>query len=217
MPARRRRVSGTSWHVLLSVCLFGAGGQAPLTVGPPRALTSVVGRGDAPGLPRISRAAKHGRGPASTCFAARSVRIEEAHAMTRRRTEQAIAVMSSLTAVNAAGGAWYGLSGAPNVPAEWLAGSLFRSYRTPSLILGVAVGGSTTASAVAAWRGSDAAGRAAVGAGGVLVAWIAAQVAIIGLRSPLQPAMGAVGASLIGLGWRLRVLRDPRRQPRRRR
>src|SRR3954468_10010076 len=58
-------------------------------------------------------------------------------------------------------------------------GLALRSYRTPSLILGVAVGGSTTASAVAAWRGSDAAGRAAVGAGGVLVAWIAAQVAII--------------------------------------
>jgi hypothetical protein len=62
--------------------------------------------------------------------------------MTRRSAEQAIAVLSSLTAVNDAGGAWYGLSGAPNVPPEWLEGSVFRSYRAPSVILGVMVGGS---------------------------------------------------------------------------
>jgi hypothetical protein len=49
--------------------------------------------------------------------------------MTRRRTEQAIAVLRSVTAVNAAGGAWYGLSGAPNVPAEWLEGSMFGCRR----------------------------------------------------------------------------------------
>ena len=129
--------------------------------------------------------------------------------MTRRRTERAIAVLSSVTAVNAAGGAWYGLNGAPNVPAEWLRGSMFRTYRVPSLILGVAVGGSTTAAAVTAWRGSDAAAPAAIGAGSILAAWIAAQVAIIGLRSPLQPAMAGVGLSLIALGRRLRALPDP--------
>ena len=83
---------------------------------------------------------------------------------------------------------------------------MFHSYRIPSLILGIAVGGSTTAAAVAAWRGSDAAAPAAIGAGGILVAWIAAQVAIIGRRSWLQPAMAGVGGSLIGLGWRLRSL-----------
>jgi len=126
--------------------------------------------------------------------------------MTRRRTEHAIVVLGAVTAINAAGGAWYGLSSAANMPAEWLEGSMFHSYRIPSLILGIAVGGSTTAAAVAAWRGSDAAAPAAIGAGGILVAWIAAQVAIIGRRSWLQPAMAGVGGSLIGLGWRLRSL-----------
>jgi hypothetical protein len=154
--------------------------------------------------------------PAIACFAALSVRIEEVEPMTRRRAEQAIAVLSALTAVNAAAGAWYGLSGAPNVPAGWLEGSPFRTYRVPSLILGVAVGGSTTASALAAWREDEAAAPAAIAAGGVLVVWIAAQVAVIGPRNPLQPAMAAVGVSLIGLGWRLRALTDPRHPTRRR-
>jgi hypothetical protein len=130
--------------------------------------------------------------------------------MSRRRTERAIAALGTVTAVNAAGGAWYGLSGARNVPPEWLEGSIFRSYRVPSLILGIAVGGSTAAAAVTAWRGSDAAAPAAIGAGAILVTWIAAQVAIIGPRSPLQPAMAGVGVALIGLGSRLRSLHSPR-------
>lgn len=87
-----------------------------------------------------------------------------------------------------------------------LRGSVFSSYRAPSLFLGIAVGGSATTAAVMAWRGSGAAGPAATGAGGILVAWIAAQVAIIGLRSPLQPAMEVAGLVLITLGRRLRSL-----------
>jgi hypothetical protein len=83
--------------------------------------------------------------------------------------------------------------------------------RVPSLILGVSVGGSAAASAVAAWRGTDAAAPSAIAAGELLVAWIAAQVAIIGPRSPLQLAMAGVGFSLMGLGCRLAVVRDPRR------
>jgi hypothetical protein len=128
----------------------------------------------------------------------------EAPPMTRRHTEQAIAVLGAVTALNAAGEAWYGLGGAPGVPVEWLRGSMFRSYRAPSLVLGVAVGGSTAAAAVTAWRGSARAPVAAIGAGAVLAGWIGAQVAIIGLRSPLQPAMAGVAVSLVGLGRCLR-------------
>lgn len=124
--------------------------------------------------------------------------------MTRRQTERTIVFLATLTAGNAAGGSLYGLSGAPKVPREWLEGSPFRDYRLPSLILGVAVGGSSATAAVPAWRGSEHAGPASVAAGVILSGWIAAQVAIIGPRSFLQPLMGAVGLALIGLGARLR-------------
>jgi hypothetical protein len=123
--------------------------------------------------------------------------------MNRRQTEKMIAAISGLTAINAIGGAIYGLNGAPNVPREWLEGSPFPDYRIPSLTLGVAVGGSSAVSAAAAWRGSDHAGPAAVCSGGVLTAWIIAQVMVIGPRSFLQPLMGGAGLATIGLGARL--------------
>lgn len=134
---------------------------------------------------------------------ARAVRV------TRRRTERIIAALGALTAANAIGGAIYGLRGAPNVPRQWLEGSPFHDYRIPSAILGVAVGGTSAASAATAWRGSSHAGPAAVLAGAALTGWIAAQVAIIGPRSFLQPLMGGVGVVMAGLGLRLRTGEPP--------
>lgn len=123
--------------------------------------------------------------------------------MTRRQIEKAVGCLGAVTAVSAAGGSIYGLRGASTVPREWLEGSPFRDYRVPGLILGVAVGGISAASAVAAWRGNDHAGALAAFAGTILTAWIAAQVAIIGPRSFLQPLMGGVGIAMITLGARL--------------
>jgi hypothetical protein len=57
---------------------------------------------------------------------------------------------------------------------------------------------------VTAWRGEESAGDQAILAGSVLLGWIAAQVAIIGQHSFLQPLMAGVGATLIGLGASLR-------------
>ncbi len=78
--------------------------------------------------------------------------------MTDRQIERAVAALSALTAVNAFVGALYGLRGAAKVPVEWLEGSPFHSYRIPSGILGVAVGGSSATAATYAWRGSHRAG-----------------------------------------------------------
>ena len=124
--------------------------------------------------------------------------------MTHRQTELTIAAVGATTALNAVGGSIYGLTGAKHVPVRWLEGSPFRDYRVPSLILGVAVGGSSARAAVAAWRGEESAGDRSILAGSVLLGWIAAQVAIIGYRSILQPLMAGVGATLIGLGASLR-------------
>ena len=124
--------------------------------------------------------------------------------MTRHQTELTVAALAATTAVNAVAGSIYGLSGARKVPREWLAGSPFHDYRGPSLILGVAVGVSSATAAAAAWRGSRHAGDTSITAGVVLLGWIGAQVAIIGRRSFLQPIMAGVGATLIGLGSKLR-------------
>jgi hypothetical protein len=124
--------------------------------------------------------------------------------LTRRRTERTIAVLSALTAVNAVGGSLYGVWGAPKIPREWLEGSPFNDYKIPSVFLGIAVGGSSAMSAGTAWRGNEHAALAAVAAGGILTAWVAAQVAMIGLRSPLQPLFGGVGIAMVAFGLDLR-------------
>jgi hypothetical protein len=124
--------------------------------------------------------------------------------LTRRRTERTIVVLSALTAGSAVGGSLYGLRGAPRIPHEWLEGSPFNDYKIPSVFLGIAVGGSSGISAATAWHGTDHAALAAVAAGGILTAWVAAQVATIGLRSFLQPLFGGVGITMIALGSKLR-------------
>ena len=104
-----------------------------------------------------------------------------------------LACLLALGAINAAGGAWYGLAGARGIPLEWLAGSPFEDYFVPSFVLLVVVGGSLLAAAIAVFRGSQTARRAASFAGATLAIWICAQVVILGFVSWLQP-ITAVGA-----------------------
>ena len=116
----------------------------------------------------------------------------------------------TLTALNAAagvaalGGAWYALAGAPDVPVEWLEGSPFASYTVPGLVLGGVYAPASLLAAATVWRHRPRAADVALAAGAVQVGWIAAQVAVIGLRSPLQPAMLAVGLADLALAWRRR-------------
>lgn len=108
-----------------------------------------------------------------------------------------LGALLAFMALCAFGGGIYGLTGAEGVPAEWLAGSPFRTYLVPSLFLFAMVGGSC---AIAAWAvlASHRFGRIwALGAGALLIAWIAAQVFIIGYVSWLQPVVAAYGVVLI--------------------
>lgn len=100
-------------------------------------------------------------------------------------------------ALNAFGGGCYGLLGAKGVPPEWLAGSPFKDYTVPSLILFLVVGGSSLAASIAVFRRSPWARPAAGLAGCALFLWITVQVAVIGFVSWLQPAVFA--ASLLVL------------------
>jgi hypothetical protein len=111
--------------------------------------------------------------------------------------------LDAVMAANALGGAWYGLAGAPEVPRKWLAGTPFHSYRVPAVVLGAGVGGTQVAALAALARRDRRAKPVSTLAGGVLVGWIAAQVALIGYRSPLQPAVAAWGLGTLALSRRL--------------
>lgn len=111
-------------------------------------------------------------------------------------------------ALNALGGGLYGLAGAVGVPREWLADSPFSDYTIPSLILMFGVGGTFLGAAYAVFAGLPSARRLSVAAGLVVLAWIAAQVAIIGPVSWLQPVMVLVGVLVFLLAHELPTSAD---------
>jgi hypothetical protein len=104
-------------------------------------------------------------------------------------------------AINAFGGGYYGVSGAPGVPVEWLAGSPFKDYFIPSLILMVVVGGAFSCAAVAVVTRSRLARVSAFAAGIVVLVWITVQVASIGYVSWMQPATLIAGILVLMLAW----------------
>ena len=128
-----------------------------------------------------------------------------------RPVKTALIALQLLVAANAVGGGIYGLAGAKDVPAEWLAGSPFHSYTVPSLfLLGVIGGGMVVATAawllrrrVAPWL--------SLGMGVTLMLWIVAQVAVITLNSWLQPVSFAAGLVIAGLA--VYALRRPAGAP----
>ena len=63
-----------------------------------------------------------------------------------------LGTMLAFGAINSFAGGYYGLSGAPGVPLEWLADSPFMDYFIPGLILLVVVGGAFSFAAVASSR-----------------------------------------------------------------
>ena len=114
-------------------------------------------------------------------------------------TRYILAGLEIFIALNAVAGAVYGLGGAPSVPREWLAESPFTSFRIPSLVLLIAVGGSMFLAAALLLADVSIAPAVSLVAGVVLVAWILTQVAMIGYRMWLQPATFAAGLAVIAL------------------
>jgi hypothetical protein len=109
-------------------------------------------------------------------------------------------------ALFAFGGGYYGMSGAPGVPTEWLEGSPFRTYFAPSLILFTVVGGSHLVAAVGVLFRRSFAERGTDVAGAVAIVWIAVQIAVIGYVSWLQPAVVGVAVTALLLN---RALSNP--------
>lgn len=121
----------------------------------------------------------------------------------RKWNRDLLGALLAFGAVNAFAGGWYGLSGAPGIPLEWLAGSLFRDYFIPSLILFVIVGGALACAAIAVFARFRRARIAALTAGLIVLLWISVQLAIIGYVSWMQPATAIAGIAVLILASRL--------------
>jgi hypothetical protein len=112
-----------------------------------------------------------------------------------------LGVLLAFGAINAFAGGYYGLSGAPGVPLDWLAGSPFKNYFIPSLILLVVVGGAFSFAAMTVFARSRLARVSAFAAGIVVLVWITVQLAIIGYVSWMQPATLIAGILVLMLAW----------------
>jgi hypothetical protein len=111
-------------------------------------------------------------------------------------------------ALNAFAGGYYGMSGAEDVPREWLDGSPFDDYFIPGLVLFVVVGGGFLAAAIAVFAKLRIARAAAFAAGAIVLGWLAIETAIIGYVSWMQPATTIGGLLVLLLAWLL-----PRKAP----
>lgn len=100
-----------------------------------------------------------------------------------------LGILLLIIALNAFGGGYYGMSGAKDVPTEWLNGSPFKSYFLPALFLFVVIGGMCLVSAIAAFRNSKHTRTLSFVCACLLLGWIAVQVSIIGYVSWMQPAI----------------------------
>lgn len=121
--------------------------------------------------------------------------------MTRGR-RCALGLLLAFGALNAFAGGFYGMSGAEGVPTEWLANSPFTTYFVPGLILFVVVGGSLLAAAIAVFWRSRRARMMALGAGGIVLGWLAVQLSIIGYVSWMQPVTAIGAIAVLALAWR---------------
>jgi peptidoglycan/LPS O-acetylase OafA/YrhL len=105
--------------------------------------------------------------------------------------------------MNAFGGGCYGLTGAKDVPADWLEGSPFHTYFTPSVVLFVVVGGAAFAAGLMVLSRHPKARKATAIAALILFIWLAVQVAMIGYVSWLQPTVAIAGLLIFILSLKL--------------
>lgn len=91
------------------------------------------------------------------------------------------------------------MSGADELPTEWLQGTPFHTYVLPGLILFAVVGGRLLLAAAAVFQRSAPGRAAAIAAGVVLLGWIAVETALIGYVSWLQPVTAVAGLAVVCL------------------
>lgn len=110
-----------------------------------------------------------------------------------------LGILLLLLAINAFGGGYYGISGAKNIPVEWLNGSPFSNYLVPGLILFLCVGCSALLAAILVFKRHRIGRIAAFLCGIIVLVWLIVQVAIIGYVSWMQPATAVAGILILFL------------------
>lgn len=108
-----------------------------------------------------------------------------------------IAALLLLIGLNALAGGYYGISGAPGVPLEWLDGSPFSSYFVPGLVLFSIVGIGCVTSGILLFFKRKSAYLPGVLSGVILIVWIVTQLIVIGYVSFLQPLVFIIGLIII--------------------
>lgn len=108
-----------------------------------------------------------------------------------------LGTLLTILALNAFGGGFYGITGAKDIPVEWLRGSPFPNYFIPGLFLFVVIGGSAMVASIMVFRQHPLARIAAFGCGILVLAWLLVQVFIIGYVSWMQPATAIVAVLIL--------------------
>jgi hypothetical protein len=114
--------------------------------------------------------------------------------LSHRRVVGILAALAAFGALSAFGGATLAIAAnGGGVPLEYLAGTAFSSYLVPGLVLGVVVGGTQLAAAIALWTMQRAALLLSAVAGFGMMIWIFVELAIIRQYSWLQAAYFGLG------------------------
>jgi hypothetical protein len=120
-----------------------------------------------------------------------------------RWTTLAVTLFAGMNAVG--GGAGLIVNGL-GMPTSELHDTPFDSFLVPGLLLALVVGGGMLAAAVATWRRTRRAAEVTIGAGAIMLGWIAVETVMIDDGRPLQIAVALVALVTLGLGWlRLRL------------
>lgn len=101
-------------------------------------------------------------------------------------------ILLAFLALNAFGGGFYGMTGARDIPLEWLDGSPFHNYFIPSLFLFIGVGGTALTASAAVFLNHRLYRQLTYLCGVIVLLWLAVQVAIIGYVSWMQPVTASV-------------------------
>jgi hypothetical protein len=115
--------------------------------------------------------------------------------MRRNFLRYLISFLFLFIALNAFGGGFYGMSGAKDIPIQWLERSPFKNYFIPSFILFILVGGSSLTASISVFKKFKTGKFTAFFSAIIILVWIVVQVLIIGFVSWMQPAIA--GLSLI--------------------
>lgn len=125
---------------------------------------------------------------------------KEAQALPHRGLLVGLSLFGALSAI--AGGleliVWQ--HGNEFVPLRLLKETPFTTFLVPGLLLMLVVGGASALSSILVWRRSSAAIDATLLAGGALVVWLLAEIALLRTAHWLHALYGAVGLGLLGLG-----------------